>query len=904
MPTQIQYALMAAASYISTRPFDINKFPVPKDWIENEAERRALPSGFEATTFKNGTELVISFAGTYPSSLPGTTNGTSLGLPVDFVADIDLGVGYGSPQLLQAAQYYLDRKRENPRATITLTGHSLGGGLAALVGVFFGLPAVTFDQAPFANSAQDSSVLGSANYYNILVPDVAATLKANLIAKGYTADELFPLSNYLAVRATGVDIPNSNLVTHTRVDGEFLSAWVPISMYDPIGNPATVIDHAPTSANGIDLHAQSLLIAFLQSAETASAMTSAGKKQSLSEVTYKLTDLLGMLVDKKLYLNSTDTKDENFLERLVRHEFGNAPDGNGGTIAADAMLTRFTADLWKLAQDGGLTLNDGSGLVTTYSNWNNVSKALTAFVMQFYYENTANAKGVNKQLFEVISGGVQFDFFNVSEKFQTQFESDGKINLDDAKGYKEYFTKYLSDNPHPFLTREDIGQIKYLLPYLRDWYVQAGAEGMVASDTQNRGAFMLGGNGADMLTGGTADDLLVGNAGADTLDGGTGDGNDILLGGTGEDTLKGGDGMDMLLGGADNDTLEGGKDNDILKGGAGNDTYVFTDEYGTDVITDSDGSGLIQVGGQNLGNATQIFDSVYKDDASGQIFVKLNGGKSLVIQKENTGNRILVNDWPASGDLGIALQDKAAEVPVATLTGGFKKLIDLGDPASLDDDVYKIVKGNYVSDGDDANAPDMINGSGGDDVIDGGAGDDALTGHDGDDYIIGGLGGDMIQGGKGKDTLIGGAGDDLIYGSSDADILMPSSLKNYTPPVNDFSHPRGTGFNWYSGYYDTIADGVPLSYSNSPRDRLDDDKENVIDGGIGNDFIAAGTGADIVHGGENNDFIFGMDKGDILFGDAGNDLIYGDGNQPGNNSVVWTLYKNHGNDVIDGGERQ
>jgi hypothetical protein len=32
MPTTIQYALIAAASYISTRPFDINKFPVPDGW--------------------------------------------------------------------------------------------------------------------------------------------------------------------------------------------------------------------------------------------------------------------------------------------------------------------------------------------------------------------------------------------------------------------------------------------------------------------------------------------------------------------------------------------------------------------------------------------------------------------------------------------------------------------------------------------------------------------------------------------------------------------------------------------------------------------------------------------------------------------------------------------------------
>lgn len=103
MPTQIQYALMAAASYISTRPFDVNKFPIPEGWNINKA--LALPGGFEAASFKNGTELVISYAGTYPGSLPGTTNGTnSLGIPVDFVADLNLGLGYGSEQLLQAVQ--------------------------------------------------------------------------------------------------------------------------------------------------------------------------------------------------------------------------------------------------------------------------------------------------------------------------------------------------------------------------------------------------------------------------------------------------------------------------------------------------------------------------------------------------------------------------------------------------------------------------------------------------------------------------------------------------------------------------------------------------------------------------------------------------------------------------------
>mgnify|MGYP001573091333 FL=1 len=65
---------------------------------------------------------------------------------------------------------------------------------------------------------------------------------------------------------------------------------------------------------------------------------------------------------------------------------------------------------------------------------------------------------------------------------------------------------------------------------------------------------------------------------------------------------------------------------------------------------------------------------------------------------------------------------------------------------------------------------------------------------------------------------------------------------------------------------------MPAGYSDIPRNRLDGDQGNSIDGGAGNDFIAAGTGADYVHGGEDKDFIYGMDQGDVLFGDGDNDI--------------------------------
>ena len=61
-------------------------------------------------------------------------------------------------QVAEAAKFYLELRRLNPTATITFTGHSMGGGLASLMAVFFSEAATTFDPAPFGLSA-DSPVV-------------------------------------------------------------------------------------------------------------------------------------------------------------------------------------------------------------------------------------------------------------------------------------------------------------------------------------------------------------------------------------------------------------------------------------------------------------------------------------------------------------------------------------------------------------------------------------------------------------------------------------------------------------------------------------------------------------------------------------------------------------------------
>ncbi len=64
MTTTIEYALMAGASYRDTRP-DANKFPIPIGWNMISRSPQDNATGFEAATFMNGTEIIISYAGTY-----------------------------------------------------------------------------------------------------------------------------------------------------------------------------------------------------------------------------------------------------------------------------------------------------------------------------------------------------------------------------------------------------------------------------------------------------------------------------------------------------------------------------------------------------------------------------------------------------------------------------------------------------------------------------------------------------------------------------------------------------------------------------------------------------------------------------------------------------------------------
>lgn len=430
---EIDCALMAGMAYRSTRA-DINRFPLPDGWAEIPLSHLTFPGGFEAVSFTNGSEIVISYAGTGP------------GLS-DWDANIGLALGFGSEQLRQAALYYLEVKETNPGAMISFTGHSLGGGLAALMGVFFDRPAVTFDQAPFG-----------ASHTIAIRDDLIAYLNAN----GYSNATLNTLAPELLVydpiaADTNPALNRLDNLTSYYVKGDVLHELPVSPPFYPLGFQTEIAQNS-VDVGSISLHSQALLSAFLLN-------------DAFRAITFKLPELLKMVFDEALYARKTtpdNTDFPNLLEHLIRHEVGVGATATAAAIAADFMLDRFTADLQKVAQDGGFTLTNA-----------HITRTLVAFAMQMYYENP-EAAAADKTLFDSVTGGIRFD------------RTDVAASLSSAKGWNLYFQNYLAEE----LTLEEHRIVLQLLPAATDWFIQAGAISMSATADVKK-AFMVGGIGAD-----------------------------------------------------------------------------------------------------------------------------------------------------------------------------------------------------------------------------------------------------------------------------------------------------------------------------------------------------------------------------------------------------------------------
>ena len=325
---------------------------------------------------------------------------------------------------------------------------------------------------------------------------------------------------------------------------------------------------------------------------------------------------------------------------------------------------------------------------------------------------------------------------------------------------------------------------------------------------------------------------------------------DPIEGGAMDDKLRGTEAGEKITGNAGDDSLFGFGGDDTLNGGAGNDLLV---------------------GG--MGGDT------------------LNGGADEDTISYNT----------SLAGVTINLTD-------GTARGGDANGDDIGD------DIENVVGSRHDDVLTGNRGANKLHGLAGADMLDGDEGDDMLSGGEGDDVLDGGDEDDTLEGGPGADTLIGGAGADtasymgsmmgvevrlhsnkLYGGDAMGDMFSDTATNTYvikpdpdeddteevTVTVPDIVHLIGSGMadvlagdsrnNMIQGGGgdDMIFGGPGGSYDDS-------DNEDTLMGQGGNDKIYGGKGDDTLDGGMGNDLLVGGSGDDTYMGGAGNDMIYAD----------------------------
>ncbi|WGE50084.1 hypothetical protein NYR68_07340 [Actinobacillus equuli subsp. haemolyticus] len=154
----------------------------------------------------------------------------------------------------------------------------------------------------------------------------------------------------------------------------------------------------------------------------------------------------------------------------------------------------------------------------------------------------------------------------------------------------------------------------------------------------------------NQIFGDECDNVLCGTEAKDMLDGGAG--NDTLYGFGGHDNLFGGEGHDILVGG-----LGAG---DYLSGGVGSDTYIFSGDFGHDVVADK--------------GAKSDFDLIrFTDLSADEVTFSLKGSNLFITDTTDEGNYIEVVNYLNDGANSIEqfdFKDGSATVDVVYNANG------------------------------------------------------------------------------------------------------------------------------------------------------------------------------------------------------------------------------------------
>ena len=935
--SHVDYALFALNAYFRQ---PANQGPVPPGWeLFDEFRPEESWTDFSAVAYRRtGTnEVVIAYTG---------SDSDPVLLSEDwFLANYPAALGAYSPQVQQAIEFYSDVRAAmtdqgiSPAMPITLTGHSLGGGLASIVSVLFDQPAKVFDAAPFQLSVH--TALGHVQFPGI--DPTGLGLGGAALYPYFVQYRAYQQSNDRPIAASFEQYALAHNVT-TGFNSQFalregnVEAWaLEDEVLQRFRTATTAIEgnaHAialgQNTLTGTQLHSMALLTATQLSNDFYSELSRNGALQQL-------------LFDESLYaqpaLRTNATPD--FLMDLIRNQVGvSGPeysnhDGNG-------LLDTFAGDIGALVNETDDLPISGAQRI-----------ALLAGIFDYYYLSDFLTISVVPEPFvrrDGVTGGFVFDF---------TLMADDPAN---ERGRQRMVGSFVN-----LLDGYSPGSAQALLNQAERWFMQNDLGPLTATGTDRAEVFFAF-SGQAVLQGMAGDDTLVGGAGNDHLFGG--DDNDVLIGGVGIDVLSGGDGTDYLSGGSEGDSLSGGSGVDTLDGGAGTDTYFVVDAAGNFVtIRDSDGLGSVTV--QGASGTYALAAGLESVPGSPGAWRTANGDRwalagSSVLIRLSAGGYVLLEDF-TSGDFGIVLPAARAATPPAAQPGAAFYYADANGPHNGLEYNYlqTYFRSPAISNGtligrENIDISAAVPASGltylaalgamddsrivgspyndilRDDAYSGGSTYQVVSDASGDDILIGGAGNDSLEATGGDDQLFGGDGDDDL---SD----LPFDLYQYS----DVSWVRAPGHSSNDLMYGEAGnDRITAAGGNAFMDGGEGDDElfagqddDVLLGGPGNDVLSGDTrlnagvyyfgldvgedpvfvingqwiedvlnpGRDVLDGGDGNDILLGGGRDDVLSGGTGDDQLQGDTVfVPGGTRTLFSNHGTtpialHGNDVLSGG---
>ncbi|MGO3933648.1 hypothetical protein NP284_35695, partial [Rhodopseudomonas pseudopalustris] len=452
------------------------------------------------------------------------------------------GVGAGSPggaQAQLAIEFYkvLANGENLQSANISLTGHSLGGGLAGLVAGLYGKYGALFDNMPFELATEKAHQFASADPSN---PLYNAALNALI---------------YQGTSPWAIDL--SKLLT-TYVQGEFLA-----SLRLGQSTPTLRLDLDPSIPLDLltERHSQSLLV-ILKYANEVLGYDGDWSQATKYFVPALFDERIGtLLVPESIQGSST-------FSTVLRDAIAYSAIDEGTRIFGDTGIRALFDD----ANDLGKAIALANVSKTLKDAADGLATILTQFAGQL-----AIGKVLQTEHSEALPGvlALSSDDQTLAVDFSDQLWALGR----DAPQTNILGRSDLINQVFAQYSGGAAGQ-----PFGSD--TSAGMKWLWNADDASIVDRIILATTNDALTTTIADrgyttskvSLFAAGGLGDTIRGSSG--NDFVYGGDGNDTIRGGAGRDLLAGGAGDDRLSGGEGRDYLAGGDGRDT-VFYESVGS-----------------------------------------------------------------------------------------------------------------------------------------------------------------------------------------------------------------------------------------------------------------------------------------------------------------------------------